>query len=234
MSLLTICQNVANQSGFSAPATIFGNSNDLAKRLKALASLEGRTLAKKHNWVVLQKEHTFSTTSGEDEYALPSDFSHFIPTTMWDRSEFWAMQGPMTPDEWQTLKSGIISTWPRIKFRILPVSGTKTFVVLPEPTSTVNLVYEYVSDAWCRRDVDSVLVNDWSADDDEAIISEYLIELGVRWRLLNALGLPYAEERAEYDREVGIAIGRDGGSRILNQSKNRIKKLNVPEQGYGV
>ena len=61
-----------------------------------------------------------------------------------------------------------------------------------------------------------VTAPDWTADTDVALIDENLIELGVIWRLLARLGLAYAEEKDEYEREVDKAVARDGGNAILD------------------
>lgn len=58
--------------------------------------------------------------------------------------------------------------------------------------------------------------SDWAADSDFSVLDEDLIELGVTWRLLARLGMSYAEERDEYDREVDKAVARDGGTMTLD------------------
>jgi hypothetical protein len=78
---------------------------------------------------------------------------------------------------------------------------------------------------------------DWVADTDVAILDENLIELGVIWRLLARLGLAYAEEKDEYEREVDKAVARDGANAILDLAPydhlTLIGPNNVPETGFG-
>jgi hypothetical protein len=57
---------------------------------------------------------------------------------------------------------------------------------------------------------------DWSADTDVALLDEDLLELGVIWRLQQRLGLAYLEEKDEYERQVDMAVARDGGTAILD------------------
>lgn len=58
--------------------------------------------------------------------------------------------------------------------------------------------------------------SDWAADTDTFLLDEDLLELGIIWRVLARLGLAYAEEREEYEREVDKAMARDGGTAVLN------------------
>ena len=58
--------------------------------------------------------------------------------------------------------------------------------------------------------------SDWLADTDTSLLDEDLIELGVTWRMLSRLGMAYAEERDEYEREVDKAVARDGGTMTLD------------------
>lgn len=79
---------------------------------------------------------------------------------------------------------------------------------------------------------------DWAADTDTFLLSEDLLELGVIWRLLARLGLAYAEEKDEYERQVDQSIARDGGNATLSLTPGRglhlLGPYNVPDTGYGV
>src|SRR5512146_56394 len=46
-----------------------------------------------------------SLTFGQSDYTMPSDFERPIDGTMWDRTRYWAMRGPMSPQQWQFYKS---------------------------------------------------------------------------------------------------------------------------------
>ncbi len=53
------------------------------------------------------------------KYALPADYSSSVNRTHWDKSKRWEMLGPESPQQWQWLLSGYISTGPRIRWRLL-------------------------------------------------------------------------------------------------------------------
>jgi hypothetical protein len=72
---------------------------------------------------------------------------------------------------------------------------------------------------------------------DLGILDEYLMTLGVRWRMMRRLGFSYNEELDEYERQVSKAAAKDGGQPILNLSPNDsltlIGPYNLPETNFG-
>lgn len=221
MTLLTICQNIAREVGITVPSSIVGNTAKEATVLLRFAQRTGTQIAQAHDWVTLQAEHTFTTADGTAYYDLPAGFRRFLVETAWDRDNLRPMRGPITPAEWQVWKSSVIANAGIHKrWRVKPVSGVKKFYVDPIPSATDSLVFEYVSDYWCQSS-GGTAQSEWTADTDTARIDEDLIEMGVIWRMLNRLGRPYIEERAEFDMEVERRWGRDAGAAILSMGERR-------------
>ena len=176
---------------------------------------------------------------GQSDYALPSDFKSPVDNTFWDRSRFWSMRGPLSPQQWQLYKSSVIgraSIQRRFRFRRSPTGGQ---VLSIDPTPTDNgsqLVFEYVSTGWCVSQT-GVFQSSWQADTDTCVIDEYLLRLGLKWRLLRRKGMSYNEELDEYETEVGKAMSKDGGAAILDLTPMNTLQLlspwNVPETNFG-
>lgn len=238
MTLLTICQNVADTVTIAKPGAIVGINRDDTRKLLVCAKQAGQDLYRSHNWVALQTEHTFSTADGTADYSLPSDFGRLIGDTVWDRSNYWDMRGGLSPQEWQLAKSSILSdsVTTRKRYRIRNVSGTVKFSIDPTPDAVESLVFEYVSKNWCETS-GGTGQSTWSADTNVGVLDEYLLELGTLWRFLKRLGMAYGDEAEEYKREVDRAIARDGGSRVLRlNEKSRLSLIgpqNIPDTGYG-
>lgn len=154
---------------------------------------------------------------GRAAYALPSDFKRPIDNTMWDRGRYWQMRGPLSPQQWQFYKSSIYSrATVQRRFRFRKIGTAITFSIDPVPTDNgTPLVFEYISNAWCQSAA-GVPQTSWLADSDIGILDEYLIQLGTEYRALNRLGLAFAEELNEYEREVAKAISADGGAATLD------------------
>jgi hypothetical protein len=175
---------------------------------------------------------------GQSDYALPSDFHRVIDGTLWDRSRFWSLRGPMSPQQWQLYKSSVIGRASiQRRFRFRNIAGANVFSVDPVPTDNGSaLVFEYVSKSWCQSS-GGVAQTLWEADTDTPTLDEDLMLLGIRWRVKRGLGFAYQEELNEYEVELGKAMSRDGGAPILNMTPtNHLTVLgpwNIPESGFG-
>lgn len=231
MTLLTIVQNAAVELGLSKPSTVIGNTDPTAERLLSHCRYTGLELAKKP-WTVLTLEHTFTTTTAE-AYDLPSDFADVVDGTIWNRTDFEQAKGPLTPQEWQEFKSGLIGSigiQPRYRFR--PVSGVKKFSI-ENPVSGENLVYEYYSNAWVNNG--GSLVSDWVADTDTCVLDEELMELGTIYRALRRAGMANEQDKKDYENAVDIRLGRDGGSKEIDLVAPDLPRFAAvtPQTGFG-
>jgi hypothetical protein len=107
MSLLSICQSAANNIGITAPSSIIGSTDPTAQRLLQMARRTGREMSTRTNWVSMIVERVFYA-NGSAELQLPPDMRSIIDDTLWDRTHYWRMRGPMTPQQWQLYKSSVI------------------------------------------------------------------------------------------------------------------------------
>jgi hypothetical protein len=177
-------------------------------------------------------------TLAQADYPLPADFQRPIDNTFWDRARFGAMRGPQDPQRWQFNKSSVAGRAAIARrFRFRAVGSQTVLSIDPVPTDNgAPLVLEYVSTAWCRS-AGGVAQNAWVADSDVGILDEYLIKLGLRWRVLRRLGMSYADELDEYERAVGKALAHDGAAAILNlapaETSSLISASNLPEGNFG-
>ena len=315
MSLLSICQAVAQQVPVAAPTAIVGNGDETAILLLALANKAGEELARKpdQGWVDMVREYDFTTAAtaqisgsiansgpggvavvsgltlgglvassgwvafgtgvqnnslvtavtnadphstvtlslpatqtgsgqfvfGQSDYALPSDYKSPVDNTFWDRSRFWSMRGPQSPQQWQLYKSSVIgraSIQRRFRFRRSAAAGV-ILSIDPVPTDNgSNLVFEYVSTGWCES-IGGTPQTSWQADTDVGVVDEYLIQLSLLWRVLRRKGMSYSEELDEYEREACKAMSKDGGAAILNLTPNDTLSIigpwNLPETNFG-
>lgn len=216
MPLLSIVQNAVMETGLavSKPTVVVSAIDQTILQAAALANRVGTVLRDAADWAALQREHTFPTVAGQPAYDLPADFHRFIDRTQWDRGTHWRLNGPQGPQAWQAFKSGPVQPGIGFKYRIQGAGLTGIFNLIPTPASVTTLATEYVSANWVKA-ADGTRKSAFTADDDVALLPEDLITLGLKWRLLAAKGLPYAEEKADYEREVISATGRDGGAPVL-------------------
>lgn len=234
MSLLTICQNATDEVGLKRPSNIIGSSDKVARRCLRYAERVGREFVRS-SINLLQYEHTFSTTNGTASYALPTDFDHFVPFTHWNRTTNRRML-PIQPDEWQMYKSGLVSAQIVDRFRLKGRDGL--FYMHPTPTSTETIAYEYVSKNFCESQGGTAQAS-WQADTDVGLSTaveqfeyyEDLIELGLIWRLLNRMGQPYGEEKAEYQSTLSTFIAQTNPQKVALDGRQP-STSNIPDANF--
>lgn len=239
MALLEIVQDVCDELGLAPPSIVVGATDPMMRRMLSMLNAEGRALLRRHAWTVLQAEHTFTTVSGTANYALPSDYHRLLDETLWDRARYEQMRGPLSPAEWQQIKSGIASSVIYRRWRIKGNASGGRFFIDPTPTTTGDtLVFEYVRNTWCQS-TDGTAQATWLADTDTTPLPEELFRLGLTWRFLRASELSWENRRAEYVAAVDSEVASDGGAPVLSLAGTGatpflIGPWNVPDSGYGV
>lgn len=227
MTLLTIVQDAATEVGLARPTSVVGSTDENAVTLLALAQREGKSLARRHEWQILQTEYTFQTVASTASYALPSDYDRILKETVFNRTSRRRMVGDLTPNQWQETQASLV-TMVNPAFRI----KGGYFMISPTPTAAETIAYEYMSKKWCQSS-GSVGQVRWAADIDTGILDEDLMTLGVIWRYRKAKGLDYGEDMATYELEVAKSIMNDGARvRIdtANMERDRIPHApQVPE-----
>ena len=171
---------------------------------------------------------TFSQT----KYPLPNDFETITDNTHWDKTKHWQMLGPEDAQQWQWLKSGYISTGPRIRWRIL---GDK-FQIWPPYNTQEYLGFEYRSKGWARSVTDQVK-NSFTADTDTTIFDDTVMVLGTKLKYFQIKGFDTTSLQADYFRYLNVAKANDKGSANLSFAPYPTKVLigyaNIPDTGYG-
>ena len=227
-TLLTIVQDAAGEIGIEKPTTVIGSTDTDAAKLLAMSNREGRSLARSAEWTVLQRLHTFTTTASTEEYALPTDYDRLITGTEWDRSDYEPLIGPISPQHWQAIKSGLIGQGiVDRRYRIVRSSTTnlRTFRVDPTPTANGDtLAFEYISNQWCAAS-DDTLQSEWAADTDVNLLNDDLMRVGLIVRYKRSVGLDYASEADEYGQMLDAEKGQDRPSPTLSLVSRNVNRV---------
>jgi hypothetical protein len=212
MSLLTIIGDAAKRIGLSPPSTVINSTDPNAVSLLAAAQQEGKTLARRHEWQVLQTEYTFPTADGTASYALPTGFARILKETVFNRTQRRRMVGDLTPQQWQETQASLV-TMVNPAFRI----RGNLFLISPTPSAVETIAYEYITKYWCES-AGGTDQSSWLADTDTGILDEDLMTLGIIWRYKAGKSLEYAEDMQTYEMEVAKAILNDGARTRIDTS----------------
>jgi hypothetical protein len=171
---------------------------------------------------------TFSKTI----YPLPPDYETVTDNTFWDKTKHWLMLGPVTAQQWQWLKSGYISTGPRIRWRIL---GNQ-FEIWPPYNTLEYLGFEYRSKGWARSAANAVK-NSFTVDTDTTVLDDAVIVLLTKLKYFQIKSFDTTALQQDYTRYLNVAKANDKGSATLSfapqPSAILIGYANIPDSGYG-
>jgi hypothetical protein len=171
---------------------------------------------------------TFSQT----KYDLPPDFETITDNTHWDKTKHWQMLGPEDAQQWQWLKSGYISTGPRIRWRIL---GNQ-FQIWPPYNTQEYLGFEYRSKGWARSATGAVK-NSFTADTDTTVYDDRLLVLATKLKYFQIKSFDTTALQQDYFRVLNVVKANDKGSANLSFAPYPTKVLigyaNIPDTGYG-
>ena len=171
---------------------------------------------------------TFSKTI----YPLPPDYETITDNTHWDKTKHWQMLGPVDAQQWQWLKSGYISTGPRVRWRILG----NTFQIWPPYNTQEYLGFEYRSKGFVRSATGEVK-NSFTADTDTTVLDDTIIVLATKLKYFQIKSFDTTALQQDYQRYLSVAKANDKGSATLSfapqPSAVLIGWANIPDTGYG-
>ena len=165
-------------------------------------------------------------------YTLPSDYEAITDRTHWDKSKHWEMLGPEDAQQWQWLKSGYISTGPRVRWRILD----QQFQIWPVMNTQEYLGFEYRSNAWAKS-ASGTPQQQFLADSDTALFDSRIMVLATKLKYFQVKSFDTTALMQDYQRYLSVAKANDKGAPNLSfapyPSKVLIGYANIPDTGYG-
>jgi hypothetical protein len=173
-----------------------------------------------------------SVTFSKTIYPLPPDYETITDNTHWDKTKHWQMLGPVDAQQWQWLKSGYISTGPRVRWRILG----NTFQIWPPYNTQEYLGFEYRSKGWVRNAAGDVL-NYFQNDSDTTVLDDSVVAILTKLKYFQIKSFDTTSLQQDYMRYLNVAKANDKGSATLSfapaPSAVLIGWANIPDTGYG-
>lgn len=231
-----ICEAAAEVVGLPRQTTHVGNTNQNARKILRAIKDGARDVSRDLDWVALRREHTFSTDASSS-YSLPTYFDRLINNTIWDRTNYRRLVGPMQPSMWQVYKSGSLTlpTLDKIFRFAADSSGTKVIEIYPDTDTGNTIAFEYVDQRYVKSTTGD-LQTGILADTDEFVFDDEMVEAATVWRLLKMLGLSYQTEFMEYKSLADERRSNDSGGQVLQMRVDRVYSgldPHTPDTGFG-
>lgn len=211
-----VISNAAVELGL-VPADIadpFASTDPNVLQLVRLLNGVGRKLVRAFPWSHLQREYTFNTANGVGDYALPADYARPIDQTQWNRSTMLPVGGPVSPSQWQFLKSVLAGGLLYKMFR----TRQDVISLHPTPGGVETIALEYISNNWVAAATTQAIL-DLSLYANNAVTSVLRVIAGgvtgnaTTFQLVRGLVLAVTINRAGNDF---VAQYRDGISTVGN------------------
>jgi hypothetical protein len=220
--------NIPSTAGLDKNYSIVGTAIPQDTYVETVNSANSITTSQLASATSIGQTVTFSQTI----YPLPPDYETITDNTHWDKTKHWQMLGPVDAQQWQWLKSGYISTGPRVRWRIL---GNK-FEIWPPYNTLEYLGFEYRSKGWARSSTDAVK-NSFTADTDTSVLDDAIIVLLTKLKYFQIKSFDTTALQQDYTRYLNVAKANDKGSATLSfapqPSAVLIGWANIPDTGYG-
>ena len=225
-----VITNIPSTTGLSSYYQVLGTGINNATNILTVDSGTQVTMTQ----AATESGTGVALTFAKVKYPFPSDFDRLIDRTDWDKSQHWEMLGPETPQQWQWLKSGYISTGPRVRFR--PLQGL--FQIWPALSVTHSLGFEYVGNKWVYSSGASQPDKTaFTVDTDTCVFPDRLMVLGLKKKYFEIKGFDTTALTRDYIMQLDVAKANDSGSPTLNFAP-RISSIligweNIPDSSYG-
>ena len=213
MTLLTAVQNVCCAVGIPKPSSVVGNNDVDIEQLLALMKEEGRSLSRRYPWQALQRTFSHTTTAATNQGAVSAIMPGILwqhNQTLWNSTQQDPIRGAITAQLRQA-KLSLTEAGPYYDYWV--ENGDLNFY--PTPTAGDVVTGVYISNYWVNSSSGTDQTN-WQADSDVCVIDEtdFLLEMGLKWRWLRSRKFDYIDERNEYEAEVKQAMARDAGAEL--------------------
>jgi hypothetical protein len=223
-----LLNNIPSTAGLDSTYSIVGTSIPQDTYVDEVLSSASLTTTQLASATSVAGSVTFSKTI----YPLPPDYETITDNTHWDKTKHWQMLGPVDAQQWQWLKSGYISTGPRVRWRILG----NTFQIWPPYNTQEYLGFEYRSKGWARSATDQVK-NSFTADTDTTVLDDTVLVLATKLKYFQIKSFDTTALQQDYQRYLSVAKANDKGSATLSfapaPSAVLIGWANIPDTGYG-
>jgi hypothetical protein len=241
-SVLWVVQQAMSEMGLPKPLEVTTSADQTVQQMLSLLNRVGTDMVLGYPWEQLTKEYVFDSsgaTVAPDGLTLiqplPADWSYFLDQTQWDRTNHWPLLGPKTAQEWQWLKGGLLSSGPRIRYRV--VGGN--LELFPGSSVTSKIAMEYVADTWLAdANTANTYYPEVFSDDNIVLLDPWVVTAYLKLKYWEAKGLDTTAYTKDFVGVWEARIGKNKGAPVLTLAPRPRTMLiginNIPDGSWNV
>ena len=220
-SVNDVLNRVAVEVGFDSSNDPLADTNKIFNQLRFLMNSAAEELIQMHPWTEMQKEHSFTTSTGTASYSMPTDFAYMIDQTGWDRTKDMPLGGPLSPQEWQYLKGRDLTN--QTIYASFRIKQREVYIYPDNPVpNALSIAFEYMSDKWLQdASSASTFYNEIDAGDDIILFPKIVAIKILKCKWLEARGFDSSKAREDFAVMMFSTLGHDGSASILNIGGSR-------------
>jgi hypothetical protein len=215
-NILQVCQDVALVISLERPEGVFASDLREHLELAALANSIGRRIAyQTHDWQWLKFIATLTGDGVTENTDLPSDFQRLLK-----KARMWPSAMPNSPLSWirdTDAWTGYEVSGFTPPFGIWTIIGDQLHVK-PVIGDGETVKFAYLSRSFVIGvDATPEDTTKFTADADVFLLDNDVLRLGMIWQWKANKGQAYAEDMANYETALAMAIGGEKEGTILTQ-----------------
>ena len=241
-SVLWVVQHAMVEMGLNKPMEALASQDVTVQQMCALLNRAGNEMVMGYPWEQLTREWVFNTSTATEapdgktfNVPIPSDWSYFLDQTQWDRTNHWPLLGPKTAQEWQWLKGGLLSSGPRIRYRV--VGGQ--LELFPTDSAQSEIAMEYVSNGWVQdANTAGRYYSEPENDSDLVLFDPWVTTAYLKLKYWEAKGLDTSAYSKDFVNVWEARIGKNKGAPVLTLAPRARSMLigvnNLPDGSWNV
>ena len=215
MNILEIAQEAADICAVQRPTDLLSTTSQNDQLFASVVHSTLSSLMRHANWQALTRDGVLYTSNGVREYLIDNivpDFHSLIHSSLYMKDNIRNVFGAITEERWAMEKQ---YHCPEIDviFKI----QNNAFKFLKNP-GDLEIHFNYKSNAVCYDAKTLEPKSRITKNTDIPVFDPYLVKLGIVWRWNKRTGMDYAEEFAEYQRELEKSYAETKSAGDINLS----------------
>jgi hypothetical protein len=216
MSVLSLIQSHCRRHALNSPTSVISATDTTTIQLYEDLLQVIDQIVQQSKFGVATREALWTATATEDQGALttlaPYGMIAIINKTLWDRTNRRPLYGPISEQDWQSLKA-LPNPGPWYKYRL----RGGHFLVNPAPSGTLpTFVFEYTS-SWAFTDSSGGTPKATpTLDSDLCVIPDRILRAGLAYYWKRDQGLPYQADETEFYQLLNNFIATNKTGQVIN------------------
>jgi len=216
MTVLQVVQGAATVLGIDVPTLVYGSTTREMVEMQSLVNEIARRIAEVNDWQALKVVKQYNGDAINEAFDLPADYDRMLVTaSIWSSEWTWNLNHILDADQWLEMKvipyTFIYGNW--------MIYGGQ-YHQLPIMPVGANVKFFYISNLIVKAS-DTSTKAAFTADADTFRLDERLLKLGIIWQWKASKGYPYAEDMANYEKQLQVFLQKDGGSKPIISGRPR-------------